>query len=70
MKLVYETNGNEVKEGDTVHLRDEAVTVTSIIKPAHGGSTGRVYVAPKGMRSVGFFPSVIGAKWIEREDQF
>ena len=71
MKLVYEKDSREVHVGDSVEtFRGEKCVVRSIEKPHHGGSTGRVYVnieTDEGRR--GFFPSVIGAKWIEREDQ-
>ena len=67
MKLVYEATGIEVKVGDTVIPHNwEPTTVQGIEKPKHGGSTGRIYLGPDG---VGRYPSVIGAKWIEREDQ-
>lgn len=72
MKLIYEDSGKEVSKGDKVgmHNHDGLVEVTDIVKPHHGGSTGRVYVQPAGAsRSTGYYPSVIGAKWIEREDQ-
>lgn len=72
MKLVYEASGTEVKIGDEAILsRGERVVVTEITKPHKPESTGRVTV--KGRRSNDFpqsyFPSVIGAKWVEREDQ-
>lgn len=72
MKLVYESSGVEVKEGDEANLKDgKPVIVTSIEKPRHGGSTGRVHVRVAGTaRNTGYYPSVIGAKWIDRDDQF
>lgn len=70
MRLVYEKSGIEVKVGDSVTLRNgEKVTVTDIQKPHKPASTGRVYVSYDGKNSTSYFPGVIDAKWIEREDQ-
>jgi hypothetical protein len=70
MRLVYEKTGIEVQEGDKVETsRNEKVTVTSIEKPRHGGSTGRVYVEYENGSRGGYYPVVVGAHWIEREDQ-
>lgn len=67
MKLVYEKTGLDVKVGDNATtFRGESVVVRSIEKPRHGGSTGRVYFED-GLGGV--FPSVIDAKWIDRDDQ-
>ena len=67
MKLVYEKTGVPVNYGDIAHtFRGEPVIVEGWEKPRHEGSTGRVYV--KGMDdrgfSMGFYPSVIGAVWV------
>ncbi len=72
MKLVYESSGREVQVNDEVDMPNGlTVTVKDIQKPAHGGSTGRVYVrAPGASFNSGYYPSVIGAKWIDRDDQF
>lgn len=77
MKLVYQSTGLEVKVGDRVDvsrendLHSEFVYITAIQRPRTPASTGRVYAQREGGPdySAGFFPSVIGAKWIEREDQ-
>lgn len=70
MKLVYESSGLEVKIGDSVTLRNGLnVKVLSVEKPHKPSSTGRVYVDGEFNGSPGYYPSVIGAKWIEREDQ-
>lgn len=78
MKLVYTQTQQEVKLGDViqyVHHNDPAgteptpLTVVEIVKPAHGGSTGRVYVQEPGVGLIGRFPSVFDMEWIEREDQ-
>ena len=71
MKLVYEHNGQAVKEGDiTKTFRGEPVVVTDFREPHKPSSTGRVWVKfldsetdePVGY-SREFFPGVIGAKW-------
>lgn len=71
MKLVFtKDKTREVKVGDEVMTRDGAVIVTKIEKPWKPSSTGRVYVrSPAAHFSSGYFPSVIGAEWIDREDQ-
>lgn len=72
MKLVYDESGDaEVQTGDVVHVDNVPYFVMSITKPHKPSSTGRVLC--KAMNEHGWinewFPSVIGAKWIEREDQ-
>ena len=71
MRLVYETNGNEVKVGDkTATFRDDTVEVIYITKPHKPSSTGRVGVRfINEQHTVEFFPGVINAEWIEREDR-
>jgi len=73
MRLVYtsdDNTGKEVAKGDTVELSSgEMVTVDSIEKPRHGGSTGRVYIKYENGSIQGYYPSVVGAEWIEREDR-
>lgn len=69
MRLVYKTSGNEVKIGDICILHDgEVVTVSGIYKPHKPSSTGRVYVTFPDDTGVEYFPVVIDASWIERED--
>lgn len=69
MRLVYTETHQEVKIGDKVTIfRGEPAIVNGIEKPKHGGSTGWVYLY-SGYWKSGFFPSVIGAEWVEREDQ-
>ena len=54
-----------VKVGDEVESsRGDTYTVTGGNPPAHAGSSGRVFVEADG-RSAEYFPSVIGAKWVE-----
>lgn len=72
MRLIYEGSDNApVKLGDTVHVDGTPYYVMSIVKPHKPASTGRVLC--KAMTEEAWvcewYPSVIGAKWIEREDQ-
>lgn len=71
MKLVYSASSKEVMIGDKVTLRDgEVLTVIYITEPHKPSSTGRVGVGlelDECFRE--FFPNVIGAEWIDREDQ-
>lgn len=70
MRLIYEDTGKDVKVGDLVQtFRGDEVVVEHIAKPHSPASTGRVYVSRHDGSEAEFFPSVIGAKWIEREDQ-
>ena len=75
MRLVYNFGGAEVQIGDKCVLRDnEEVEVVGIQEPHKPESTGRVHVIPAGTDAddgmpMSYFPSVIGAKWIEREDR-
>lgn len=79
MKLVYTATRKPVAIGDEiayvhhtapVGTPPKTLTVTDIVKPKHGGSTGRVYAAEEWLHgSGGCFPAVYGMEWIEREDQ-
>lgn len=73
MKLIFEATGKEVHIGDrAITSRGRTCTVTAIQRPRNPASTGLVYLAPNmiaASRSQGYYPSVIGAVWIEREDQ-
>jgi hypothetical protein len=77
MRLVYEVSGLEVREGDEVLVRDgNTVMVCYIVTPHKPGSTGRVGVVRRPLpnevqghqMTMEYFPSVIGAVWVERED--
>ena len=72
MKLVYEKTGQLVGLGDKVQLGDSEYSVVRISEPYKPSSTGRVYIRPFTQAGGGheYFPSVIGAKWIDRTDQF
>jgi hypothetical protein len=71
MKLVYESTGVEVKTGDVVHVRGVPYFVMETREPHKPSSTGRVFC--KAMNDQGWvnewFPGVIGADWIERDDR-
>lgn len=73
MKLIYSNTKTEVQIGDVVRTHNHValMTVKRITQPHKPGSTGRVYVRPIGEDRGGgeYFPSVIGAEWIERTDQ-
>ena len=78
MKLIYSDTRREVKTGDrtTIHYADgdREVEVVQIQVPHKPSSTGRVIVCAPGKASdwrgwISYFPGVIGAEWIEREDQ-
>jgi len=71
MRLIYEKTGVEVKIGDTVEVGGGKATIERIDKPWKPSSTGRVGVRyPGGSLSYReYFPNVVGAKWVEREDQ-
>ena len=70
MRLV-DAEGKDLVVGNTYHtFRHETVVLKSIELPHHAGSTGRVYVQEEGATyTSSFFPSVIGAYWVERDDQ-
>lgn len=70
MKLVYESNQKEVRVGDVVHVDGDAWVVNGITEPHKPSSTGRVWCTSMCERKYfsEWFPNVIGAVWIERED--
>lgn len=73
MQLVYTATKQPVKIGDKVALKDDkTVIVTGFQKPHKPASTGRVYVRYVDFATTtecAYFPSVIGAEWIDREDR-
>jgi hypothetical protein len=65
LKLVYESSGKEVQIGDTaVTRKGTTVTVISFRPPQHAGSSGKVLVKD-GNLMMEYYPSVIGARFIE-----
>jgi hypothetical protein len=69
MRLVYNETGEEVKIGDKVELNGVDYKVTFIIYPWNLCSNGRVEVKSDIGQFSRYFPSVIGAYWIEKENQ-
>lgn len=70
MILVYTKDKTPVYVGDKLTLNDDEFTITSITEPHKPASTGRVNGLFEGAGyESSFFPGVIGAEWINREDQ-
>ena len=72
MELVYEKTGDPVKVGDLVTLRSgEELKVVYFREPHKPSSSGKVSVENQsdGGYSMEYYVSVIGAHWINREDQ-
>lgn len=71
MRLVYTATQEPVALDDTVTTaKGDNLVVKGFIKPRHAGSTGRVIVGGEGFtETTDYYPSVIGAEWIEREDR-
>lgn len=72
MQLVYDDSDNApVHVGDVVHVSGTPYTIIMIREPHKPSSTGRVVC--KAMTEEAWitewFPSVVKAHWIEREDQ-
>lgn len=72
MKLVYKSNGIEVKPGDHVALGVVPTHVVVFIDPPkHPGLPGKVYVRPTHDSECaphGYYPVMIGAHWQENGD--
>lgn len=73
MRLIYSATGREVQLGDTVMIGDDPHIVTYFTKPHKPSSSGHVCIrwVNETRNGLGneYYVSVIGAKWIEREDQ-
>lgn len=71
MKLVFKATGKPVALGDAVTIDGEAHTVMFFRPPHSPASSGKVVVAPAGnpRAATEYYVSVIGAEWIDREDQ-
>ena len=70
MRLVYEGTLKPVAIGDIVELRDGPVKVEYFREPHKPSSSGKVTVKAIDRTWIQeFFVSVIGAVWIDREDQ-
>ena len=69
MKLVYEATGLPVTVGEyTTTFRGERCQVIDIRPPTSPSSTGRVDLKI-GEFTHEYFPGVINAKWINRDDR-
>ena len=71
MKLTYTITGKEVQIGDEVKTHSgEVVIVKSFAPPHKPSSEGKVWIRYDGWDSdVERYASVIGAKWVDREDR-
>ncbi len=78
MILVYNSNGKEVKVGDCVGVHINQIRyVKSMFPPQYEGSPGVVWLTATPMlkdnetenpTAQGYFPSMIGASWVETEE--
>ena len=74
MNLIYTKDKISVCVKDICTLSDgRKVEIIAIQEPHKPESTGRVHIKTVGMSSsmayMSYFPNVIGAEWINREDQ-
>lgn len=73
MRLVYTATNAEVKVGDCVKIDGEKHSVEYFRFPHKSSSQGKVsmsaYDGKRKMTPTEYYVSVIGAEWIEREDQ-
>ena len=71
MRLVYTKTGVEVKLGDVVQLDGVDHLVTYFTEPHKPSSSGKVCIRWGEQTGLGheYYVNVIGAEWIEREDQ-
>ena len=71
MRLVYTATQKEVAIDDRVEIHNGGFArVTGWERPRSAASTGRIYVIPENSPYEGsYYPSVVGAEWIEREDR-
>lgn len=70
MKLVYTLSGVEVRVGDKI-VTSEGIhyTVEYFRKPSSPNSSGKITVKDASGQSREYYVGVIGAKWIDRDDQ-
>jgi hypothetical protein len=71
MRLIYQSTKAEVKVGDVTHVRNQPYIITLIREPHTPASTGRVCLRSMCERGyyVEYYPSVVDAEWVEREDR-
>ena len=68
MRLVYESTGKPVQVGDKVTLDGELLIVDYFRPPHKPNSEGKVTLVGKSKFGYEFYVSVIGAKWMDRDD--
>ena len=68
MRLVYDRDQSEVKTGDMVQLGCGVAEVHYFREPHKPGSSGKVTLKTGGTTRE-YYVGIIGATWIEREDQ-
>lgn len=73
MRLVHKKTGEPVKAGDKItSFRGEEAVLVDKYKPDASNALGRVYVrwsdGPEDVQ-IGFYPSVFGLEWVDREDR-
>lgn len=71
MRLVYIESGKQVRVGHMVKMKDDEIAkVVYFAEPHKPQSSGKVTVRSNGSDyDQEFFVGIIGAHWIEREDQ-
>ena len=70
MRLIYTDTEETVKVGDVVELREGQAEVIYFVKPHKPNSSGKVTVEyTDDGRTCEYYVGVIGAKWINRDDQ-
>lgn len=68
MKLVYTATQLPVQIGDCVTIGGDPYTVHYFARPHKPSSSGKITVRTLGL-CLEYYVGVIGAEWIEREDQ-
>jgi hypothetical protein len=69
MKLIYTSSNAPVLVGDKVRVGDEMVVVDYFRPPHKPSSSGKITVRTAEGWTREFYVGVIGAKWVDREDQ-
>lgn len=73
MNLIYTKDKTPVNVGDKVEIDGQLLEIKFFSKPHKASSSGKITVAPVGTEEFGndreFYVNIIGAEWINREDQ-
>lgn len=70
MRLIYTKTGGPVQLGDVVQLDGEMHTIVSFRPPHKPSSSGKITLKAQGAQYESeYFVGIIGAKWVDREDQ-